>query len=472
MPDDLETRLRAAVDELPWPDEARTARAQLRVPAVPRRRGRWLGVGIGAAAAAALAVVLVVLFVSTPSEDSPAAPHWQPGDVVVPDFRGLRTREVAERMRTMIEAAGAQCRRQPAECPGGRIAVRINTRVVAALPSDAPVGTVLDQTPPPGERVAAGTYVRLTVSAVKGVEASARPVAPAFSRPLLNRSGTSGIGDRLGAVTVLLFVSSKCAPCQGQLSQLGRLPPDDTTVLVVTGDSLAEARTVGTRALGDRLIDTDFSVAKAFRVETLPTRVVIDRRGRVAATLAGPVDSGELQEIVTALKGEEPPSLDPSRATPLGLAGLPAPLDPAAVPEMFLASDICEIDPHRVWLLATGQAGTRLYVAQGPRVALAMGGAGGPSADLAAGLGCGPGPQPTRPLFAYGDPPSFGSVGYNNHGQVMLATSVVADGWTEATVAGRRIPIEHNGLVIEGPLPKGSTVHFSGPAGAKDVTLG
>ena len=72
----------------------------------------------------------------------------------------------------------------------------------------------------------------------------------------------------------------------------------------------------------------------------------------------------------------------------------------------------------------------------------------------------------------YGAAPGFGAITFGPNHEVLVASGIVPDGWTDATVAGRRIAIEHNGIIVVGPYPKGTIVHFTGPAGAKQVKLG
>lgn len=64
-------------------------------------------------------------------------------------------------------------------------------------------------------------------------------------------------------------------------------------------DARAFAKEVGVRfPLG---FDTDHEVADAYAVSGLPTTVVLDRQGRLAATWPGPVTDADLARLTSAL---------------------------------------------------------------------------------------------------------------------------------------------------------------------------
>ncbi len=123
-----------------------------------------------------------------------------------------------------------------------------------------------------------------------------RPAAPAASWPELDGSGRLSLAAYRGHVVVLNFWASWCPPCRSEAPLVERWQRSlaraggtvlGVDVLDVTGDAQAFVRRYGLTYPIVR--DRDGSQLRPFQVEGYPETVVVDRRGRIAATDRGPV---------------------------------------------------------------------------------------------------------------------------------------------------------------------------------------
>jgi thiol-disulfide isomerase/thioredoxin len=133
-------------------------------------------------------------------------------------------------------------------------------------------------------------------------------VAPALA-------GTSIEGHPLslsawrGSVVVILFWASWCIPCQAEqpaVSALARqlMPSGVQFAGVSVDDSRSAAQSYATRFAVpyDSLIDPNYSLDFEFESRGPPTTFVIDKSGRVAAELLGPLDVPTLRADVAAAR--------------------------------------------------------------------------------------------------------------------------------------------------------------------------
>ena len=145
--------------------------------------------------------------------------------------------------------------------------------------------------------------------------------APAFRLPLAG-GGERGLADILRAGGgVLLFFKQGCTASGLVLSRLaplaGALQGEGRPLLVVaqeTGEVARALHAAGGPAYPLAWEDAPYRVSSAYGIETVPTLLVIDGSGRVAARLTGFVKSeylalGGLLERELAL-GRTPPVLD------------------------------------------------------------------------------------------------------------------------------------------------------------------
>jgi AhpC/TSA family len=156
---------------------------------------------------------------------------------------------------------------------------------------------------------------------VTGAGAVPGALAPEFRLPL-SEGGERGLADLVHAGGgVLFFFKRGCATSELVLSRLGALAGalhrEGRPLLAVVQETEAAARALRA-AIGRRIPlaweDAPYRVSSAYRIETVPTLLVIDGTGRVAARLTGFAKSEYLAldgllERALALGGT-PPVLD------------------------------------------------------------------------------------------------------------------------------------------------------------------
>jgi len=142
--------------------------------------------------------------------------------------------------------------------------------------------------------------------------AGKRPVPPALKLPPLEGGRPVSLGSYRGRVVVLNFWASWCPPCKGEAPVLARWQPrlkahGGTIVGIDVLDVSSDARHFVTEHGLDfpHLRDADGSRLKAFEVVGYPETVVLDRRGRIAATSRGAIDDGFFTKKVEPLLKEQ-----------------------------------------------------------------------------------------------------------------------------------------------------------------------
>jgi cytochrome c biogenesis protein CcmG/thiol:disulfide interchange protein DsbE len=138
-----------------------------------------------------------------------------------------------------------------------------------------------------------------------------RPSAPSATLPRLGATGDGSLASYRGRVVVVNFWASWCDPCKTETPLLERwhrtIAAQGGTVLGideqdVTSDAVGFAHRYGlTYPL---LRDGPGAKQKDFGVTGVPETLVIDRRGRVAATDRGPVDDAFFRQKVLPLLKE------------------------------------------------------------------------------------------------------------------------------------------------------------------------
>ena len=138
-----------------------------------------------------------------------------------------------------------------------------------------------------------------------------RPRAPALELPRLNGPGRLSLAALRGKVVVLNFWASWCVPCRQESPLLERwqhrIAPSDATILGVDVLDLApDARAFARRYKLSYPIVRDGPGHRlaAFGVLGYPETLLIDRRGRVAATQRGPVTERYLERTLVPLLKE------------------------------------------------------------------------------------------------------------------------------------------------------------------------
>ena len=149
-----------------------------------------------------------------------------------------------------------------------------------------------------------------TTGAAPEVQAAADRPDPVVVRvPRLTGGGSLEVGSPAERPTVVNLWASWCGPCREEMPAVeafARSHPDVHVVGIAiddTTDSAREfAREVGvTFPLG---IDGEDAVGDGYGVTGLPTTLVLDRAGRLAATWAGPVTAADLSRLTEPLVNE------------------------------------------------------------------------------------------------------------------------------------------------------------------------
>ena len=142
-----------------------------------------------------------------------------------------------------------------------------------------------------------------------------RAAAPKFSGALLDGSEFSST-ELAGSVAVLNFWGSWCAPCRVETPEFQDVYAEvrDRGVAFL-GLNVKETSEQFARAFVDRfgiqfpsLYDPRGEVALAFRgypANAIPSTIVLDPDGRVAAVYTGTVSKADLHDVIDQILGEE-----------------------------------------------------------------------------------------------------------------------------------------------------------------------
>jgi thiol-disulfide isomerase/thioredoxin len=141
-----------------------------------------------------------------------------------------------------------------------------------------------------------------------------RVAAPAFTGPTLE-GGSFDLAEHRGNVVVLNVWASWCAPCRAEADELAAVADEkaDEGVVFVglnTRDSAAPAAAFVER-FGipyPNVVDTDGAKQLLFSdtlpPQAIPSTLVIDRQGRVAARAIGEVDRSRLLGLIEPIEAE------------------------------------------------------------------------------------------------------------------------------------------------------------------------
>ncbi len=144
--------------------------------------------------------------------------------------------------------------------------------------------------------------------AITFISAADRAMAPKLSGDTLYGTKFDFTGDKIAVVNVW---ASWCSPCRAEMPALSALSEKNLDVQfigILTRDNLANAE-VFARQLGVPYPNfIDDSLLLGFRntlpANAIPTTVVLDKQGRVAARISGPVTVGGLSDLIERLTAE------------------------------------------------------------------------------------------------------------------------------------------------------------------------
>ncbi len=155
--------------------------------------------------------------------------------------------------------------------------------------------------------VAALSYLLVTrrpVAATIIPSPLAGKIAPRLSGSQLD-GGTFDLAKDRGQIVVVNFWASWCVACVQEAPELSTFAWRErgrgvTLVGVVFNDTLSSARAFERHygSLYQSIIDTNGAIANRFGVSAPPTTFVINRSGRIAVTLLGPVSASQLIHII------------------------------------------------------------------------------------------------------------------------------------------------------------------------------
>jgi len=144
--------------------------------------------------------------------------------------------------------------------------------------------------------------------AITFISAADRAMAPKLSGDTLYGTKFDFAGDRIAVVNVW---ASWCSPCRAEvpaLISLSQKYPEVQFMGILTRDNLANAEVFARQLAVTYPNFIDDSLLLGFRntlpANAIPTTVVIDKQGRVAARVSGAITVGGLSDLIERLAAE------------------------------------------------------------------------------------------------------------------------------------------------------------------------
>jgi thiol-disulfide isomerase/thioredoxin len=144
--------------------------------------------------------------------------------------------------------------------------------------------------------------------AVTFISAADRAMAPKLSGDTLYGTKFDFAGNQIAVINVW---ASWCSPCRAEIPAFVALSekyPDVQFMGILTRDNLANAEVFARLLAVPYPNFIDDSMLLGFRntlpANAIPTTVVLDKQGRVAARISGPATVGGLSNLIERLSGE------------------------------------------------------------------------------------------------------------------------------------------------------------------------
>ena len=157
-----------------------------------------------------------------------------------------------------------------------------------------------------GSALAIAVVVYLLVGALRGHGGGSAPPAtgsaPAFSIEDLDGAEVS-LASLSGKTTVLNFWASWCGPCKAEIPEFvafSRAHPDIPVIgIAVDSGSVSEVRQASQRfGITYPVAMADRAIVRAYKVDALPTTVVLSPTGDVLFAQVGGMSAAELEAAV------------------------------------------------------------------------------------------------------------------------------------------------------------------------------
>jgi cytochrome c biogenesis protein CcmG/thiol:disulfide interchange protein DsbE len=158
----------------------------------------------------------------------------------------------------------------------------------------------------------AGSLIGIALAGSGSAAPAANPVAPAFTFPVLGRSGQQmSLGDYAGKPLIVNFFASWCDPCKRETPLLAAFYRAEHGKVALVGldenDVLDHALSF-TRANGVRYPvgwDPEFTAASAYGVGGLPQTFFLDARHRIVDRIFGAVTAADISRGVALATGSK-----------------------------------------------------------------------------------------------------------------------------------------------------------------------
>jgi len=187
--------------------------------------------------------------------------------------------------------------------------------VVLGLLAAATTACSMEASARPISATGPGPALRSTASTVMpGVTrypAAGRRAVPAVGGTTLDR-GHLGLASLRGSIVVVNAWASWCDPCRREVPALARLGTENHTVRLVGLDehdtnSAARGFAHSVGMTYPSLVDRDGTLLSRLTLlppTAIPSTLIVDRHGRMAARIIGPVTSTALRGIISDLDAE------------------------------------------------------------------------------------------------------------------------------------------------------------------------